>query len=83
MATGEAPITRTDLREELTRALEHYATKADLAVLKAELVRAMADLEVRLSQNITSGEVVCRGPNRLAGRGLGCAPLPLSRALSN
>ena len=39
MATGEAPITRTDLREELARALEHYATKADLAVLKAELVR--------------------------------------------
>ena len=37
MATAEQPITRTDLREELDRALRHYETKADLSELEARL----------------------------------------------
>ena len=35
MATGESPITRTDLRAELG----HYATKEDLASLETRLVK--------------------------------------------
>ena len=37
MTTAEMPITRSDLREELQRELRHYATKEDLANLKADL----------------------------------------------
>ena len=44
MATAEMPITRSDLheelaglREELRREFRHYATKEDLANLKADL----------------------------------------------
>ncbi len=42
MATDAAPLTRDDLRDELQRALTHYATKADLADLRDELRSAMA-----------------------------------------
>ncbi len=38
MTSAEHPITRSELREEL----KHYATKADLADLKAELIKWMA-----------------------------------------
>ena len=48
MATAEPPLTRSDLREELQcfreeiqRELAHYATKSDLAELKAVLMWRM------------------------------------------
>ena len=37
MATAEHPVTRSELRAELA----HYATKADLAEMKAELIKWM------------------------------------------
>ena len=37
MAADAAPLTRDDLRDELDRTLQHYATKADLADLRADL----------------------------------------------
>ena len=40
MTTGEQPITRSELREEL----QHYATKADIAEVRAD----MAQMETRL-----------------------------------
>ena len=42
MTSAEHPITRSELREELAHTLQHYATKADLADLKAELIKWMA-----------------------------------------
>ena len=42
MTSAEHPITRSELREELNQTLKHYATKADLADLKAELIKWMA-----------------------------------------
>ena len=42
MATAEQPITRGELREEL----RHYATKADLERLKADLTFRMALLQL-------------------------------------
>ncbi len=44
MTTVEQPITRSELREELS----HYATKADLAELKADLHQSMHQMESRL-----------------------------------
>ena len=38
MATVEQPLTRSDLRSELDSRFQHYATKADLANLRAELI---------------------------------------------
>ncbi len=37
MAADAVPLTREDLRDELDRTLVHYATKADLADLRADL----------------------------------------------
>ncbi|MCY3957589.1 MAG: hypothetical protein OXG65_04770 [Chloroflexi bacterium] len=37
MPADAAPLTRNDLRNELDRTLQHYATKADLADLRADL----------------------------------------------
>ena len=37
MATAESPITRSELREEL----RHYATKEDLANLRADVMGAI------------------------------------------
>ena len=42
MAANAVPLTRDDLRDELQRALTHYATKADLADSRDELRSAMA-----------------------------------------
>ena len=42
MTSAEHPITRSELREELNQTLKHYETKADLADLKAELIKWMA-----------------------------------------
>ncbi len=42
MTSSEHPISRSELREELNLTLQHYATKADLADLKAELIKWMA-----------------------------------------
>lgn len=39
MTTDAAPLTRDDLRRELDRTLQHYATKADLAALETRLTR--------------------------------------------
>lgn len=44
MTTAIAPLTREEFREELDRVLVHYATKADIVELKADL----AKLESRL-----------------------------------
>jgi len=37
MPADAAPLTRNDLRDELDRTLQHYATKADLADWRADL----------------------------------------------
>ena len=42
MTSAEHPFSRSELREELNLTLQHYATKADLADLKAELIKWMA-----------------------------------------
>lgn len=39
MTTDLAPLTRDDLRQELDRTLQHYATKSDLAALETRLTR--------------------------------------------
>ena len=39
MTTTDHPITRTELREEIDRALQPYATKEDLANLETRLVK--------------------------------------------
>lgn len=51
MTTGEQPITRSELREEMTALreemrgiLQHYATKADVAELRVELAEVKTDL---------------------------------------
>ncbi len=46
MTTAEHPITRSELREEL----QHYATKADLAALKADFGKEIGRLEVKLER---------------------------------
>lgn len=37
MPADAAPLTRNDLRNELDRTLQHYATRADLADMRADL----------------------------------------------
>ncbi len=44
MTTAEHPITRSELREEL----KHYATKEDLANLKAEIKGDLGNLKFDL-----------------------------------
>ena len=44
MTTAEQPITRSELRQEL----QHYASKADLADLKADLKAEIAELRGEL-----------------------------------
>lgn len=53
MTTETAPLTREELREELDRVLVHYATKADLAELKADL----AKLESRLTWKVAGLQI--------------------------
>lgn len=53
MTTETAPLTREELREELDRVLAHYATKADLAELKADLAR----LESRLTWKVAGLQI--------------------------
>ena len=53
MTTETAPLTREELREELDRVLVHYATKADLAELKADLAR----LESRLTWKVAGLQI--------------------------
>lgn len=53
MTTEIAPLTREELREELDRVLVHYATKADLAELKADL----AKLESRLTWKVAGLQI--------------------------
>ena len=48
MVTGEQPITRSELREELQSILQYYATKEDLSDLKVELTKDIGNLETRL-----------------------------------
>ncbi|MCY3749282.1 MAG: hypothetical protein OXG64_08305 [Chloroflexi bacterium] len=48
MAAHPAPLTRDDLRDELDRALAHYATKADLAELRAEVHATRAEFKADL-----------------------------------
>ena len=53
MTAEAAPLTRKELREELDRVLVHYATKADLAELKADL----AKLESRLTWRVVGLQI--------------------------
>ncbi len=46
MATMEQPITRSELREELDRVLVNYATKADLAEMKVDLIKWIVGLQL-------------------------------------
>ena len=46
MTSAEHPITRSELREELS----HYATKEDLANLELRLTREIADLKSEFSE---------------------------------
>ncbi len=43
------PLTRDELREELDRTLQHYATKADLAEVKGEMKADLANLKFALA----------------------------------
>ncbi len=52
----EPPLTRSDLRDELDRALTHYATKADVANLKVWIVGLL--LVVVLNVVGTAGAIV-------------------------
>ena len=49
MTAETAPLTREELREELDRVLVHYATKADLAELKADLNRTLIQMVIGLA----------------------------------
>ena len=55
MVTGEPPITRSVLQEELDRTLKRYATKEDLARLEGKLDTDLANLENRLTRWIAGG----------------------------
>ena len=69
MATSEPPITRSELREELREALQHYATKEDLRqalqnyVTKEDLLQVMQnyatkeDLRETLQNYATKGDL--------------------------
>lgn len=46
MSTIEQPITRSEFREELDIRLQHYATKADLERLKADLTFRMVVIQI-------------------------------------
>ena len=48
MTTAKQPITRSELRQELEQVLQHYATKADLGDLKADLKAEIAELRGEL-----------------------------------
>lgn len=52
MTADTGPLTRDDLRAELDRMLQHYATKADLANLKAEMVKWLAGVLVLILVNV-------------------------------
>ena len=52
MTADTGPLTRDDLRAELDRRLQHYATKADLANLKAEMVKWFAGVLVLILVNV-------------------------------
>ena len=51
------PLTRDELREELDRTLQHYATKADLADVKSDL----KDLELKLTIRLVGVVAVATG----------------------
>ena len=86
MATGEAPITRTDLREELANAPQHYATKADLATdlaaLEVRLTNKIAALDQRFAKS-TNGLILWVALGLLLSQGvvLGAA-ITISQALN-
>lgn len=44
MSTGERPVTRAELREELDRSFKHYATKAEVAWMILAGVAATASI---------------------------------------
>ncbi len=52
MTADTGPLTRGHLRAELDRTLQHYATKADLANLKAEMVKWFAGVLVLILVNV-------------------------------
>ena len=57
MVTGEQPITRSELREELQSILQYYATKEDLSDLKVELTKDIGNLETRLVKWIVGVQI--------------------------
>lgn len=50
MTSAEHPITRSELREELS----HYATKEDLANLETRLTREIADFKTEVKSDINT-----------------------------
>ena len=52
MDSGEPPITRSVLQEELDRTLQHYATKANLEELRGDLKLLESRLTMRLGAMI-------------------------------
>ena len=56
MPVREPPLTRSDLRDELDRTLQHYATKADVANLKTWMVGLL--LVVMLNVLGTAGAIL-------------------------
>ncbi len=61
MATDTAPLTRTDLREELDRTLQHYASKADLERLRGDVREGLKDLEVKLTARLIGAIALATG----------------------
>jgi len=57
MTADTGPLTRDDLRAELDRTLQHYSTKADLAHLKAEMVKWFAGVLVLILVNVIGTHV--------------------------
>jgi hypothetical protein len=51
---GAAALTRSELREELDRSLAHYATKADLADQRAEVMTEISNLRADVMSEIAN-----------------------------
>ncbi len=49
-----AALTRAELREELDRSLAHYATKQDLADLRAEVMTEIANVRGEMKSEIAN-----------------------------
>ena len=69
MATVESPITRSELREEPDKRLQHYATRADLSGLETLLVKWMVGQMIAAAVIASSVAVLLLRFVGLGGRG--------------